>query len=118
MRMFKLDVIPGWLIFILGGCWNLFGIWARIEFILKKLWPEESIMSSFTAIASSPWFPFVLMLIGVMDMVNTRHTALPKPTKEEEPIKPESPPSNVQPVLDHLQDNDFVSLKEACEEID
>jgi len=65
MRFFNLKTIPGWILLALSLSWQFLGVWARIEFVLKKVWPNKPMMPALTAIASSPWFQVVLILSGL-----------------------------------------------------
>lgn len=66
MRLVKPKTFPGWILLIFGVCWNLLGVWARIEFVFKKAWPEKSMMPVLTVIASSSWFPIILSFFGLV----------------------------------------------------
>jgi len=66
MRLFKPKTILGWLACAISLLWEFLGYWARTEFLFRKVWPEESIMSKLAAIICSPLFPPILMVIGLL----------------------------------------------------
>ena len=65
MQMFNWKTIPGWSLIAFSLCWRFLGIWARIEFVFKKIWPDKSIATTLAVIASSPWFSIVIIFVGL-----------------------------------------------------
>ncbi len=63
--MFNRKNFLGWLLFVLGGCWKLLEALSTSEFAFKTLWPGKPMKPLLVVIIATPWFPFVLMILGV-----------------------------------------------------
>ncbi len=84
MRFFNLKTIPGWFLLGLSLCWQFLGAWARIEFVLKKVWPDKPILAALTAIASSPWFSVFLILAGLAWIWRFGHPTVQQQTTDDD----------------------------------
>lgn len=66
MRLFKPKTLPGWFFAILGPCWQFIRNCAAADFVFRKLGLEKQMTARLGAIASSTWFPFALLIVGIL----------------------------------------------------